>query len=133
MINFDMIGRNEPDHIYAVGTRSSPDTHALHQALNRYVGLRLTHPESYRLGRADHTWFYYANVPIIYFFGGLHDDYHTPRDTWDKLIPGKLEKVARLAFLTLWHVAEMEKRPEFVGGAWPPAPPVQIIPEELTR
>jgi hypothetical protein len=113
MINYDMIGRNEPDHIYAVGTRSSPELHTIHQDVNRYVGLRLTHPESFRLGRSDHSPFYYAGVPILYLFGGLDSDYNTPRDTWDKLIPAKMEKVARLAFLTAYTVANREARLSF--------------------
>jgi len=113
MVNFDMIGRNEPNGIYAVGTRSSEDVHAIHQAANRHVGLRLTHPESFRLGRSDHSPFYFAGVPILYLFGGLDPDYNTPQDTWDKLIPPKVEKVARLAFLTALEVAQRAERPRF--------------------
>ena len=114
MINFDMIGRNEPNQIYTVGTRSSPELHQMHQQVNSLVGLRLVHPESYRLGRSDHTSFYYANVPILYLFGGLDADYNTPYDTWDKLIPSKVEKVARLAYLTSLAIANRSKRITFV-------------------
>ena len=116
MINYDMIGRNEADHIYAVGTTSSPELHRIHQDANRHVGLRLTHPASFRLGRSDHSPFYYAGVPILYLFGGLDPDYNTPRDTWDKLISGKVEKVARLAFLTAREVAERKARITFQKG-----------------
>jgi len=113
MINFDMIGRNEPNGIYAVGTRSSEDVHRIHQDANRHVGLKLTHPGSYRLGRSDHSPFYHAGVPIMYLFGGLDPDYNTPQDTWDKLIPKKVEKVARLSFLTALEVAQRTERPRF--------------------
>jgi hypothetical protein len=123
MINFDMIGRNDADQINAVGTRSSPDVHAIHQAMNRHVGLTLTHPTSFRLGRSDHTYFYYAGVPILYFFGGFHPGYNTPRDTWDKLIPAKVERVGRLAFLTALEVANRDARPRFEERHEPPAGP----------
>lgn len=113
MINFDMVGRNAADELFAVGTRSSPQVHLIHQEMNAHVGLKLTHPESFRLGRSDHTAFYRARVPICYFFGGLHDGYHSPRDTPDLLEPTKMEKVARLAFLTAWRVAEAKKKPGF--------------------
>ncbi|MFH1732783.1 MAG: M28 family peptidase [Planctomycetota bacterium] len=113
MINFDMIGRNEPGHINAVATLSSPDVHEIHQRVNRHVGLKLSHPAGLRLGLSDHTYFYYAQVPVMYLFGGRDRDYNTPRDTWDKLIPGKTEKVARLAFLTALEVADGEARPRF--------------------
>jgi len=109
MINMDMIGKNEPDGINAVGTRSSKQLHRIHQELNRYVGLRLTHPMSYRLGLSDHSPFYYAKVPILYLFGGLDPDYNSPEDTWDKLIPEKVEKVARLAFLTAIEAGNLKE------------------------
>ena len=117
MINFDMIGRNEPNEIFAVGTRSSKEVHQIHQEMNRYVGLKLNHPASFRLGRSDHSPFYFAGVPILYLFGGLDPDYSTPGDTWDKLIPRKVEKVSRLAFLTARAVAESADRPVFISGS----------------
>jgi len=119
MINFDMIGRNAPDEINVVGTRSSPELHEIHQHLNESVGLRLHHPESFRLGRSDHTAFYYAGVPIMYLFGGLDPDYNTPRDTPDKLSVEKVERVARLAFLTAHSVAERPARISFTASAEP--------------
>ena len=119
MINFDMIGRNKPDSINAVGTCSSKELHQIHQEANRHIGLTLVHPGSYRLGLSDHSPFYYAGVPILYLFGGRDPDYNTPRDTCDKLIPGKVEKVARLAFLTAWRVAEGKDRITFVKSLDP--------------
>ena len=113
MINFDMIGRNDPNHIYAVGTRSSAVVHRIHQEANRHVRLRLEHPMSFRLGLSDHSPFYFAKVPIMYLFGGRDADYNTPRDTWERLSPGKVEKVARLAFLTAVAAGERPDRPSF--------------------
>ena len=130
MINFDMIGRNEPNEIYAVGTRSSDGLHAIHRDANRHVGLTLVHPQSYRLGRSDHSPFYFADVPIMYLFGGFHLDYNTPQDTWDKLVPAKLEKVARLAFLTARAVAERRERIRFRSREEPDVPPEgRMLPE----
>jgi len=117
MINFDMIGRNDPNEIKVVGTRSSKEIHEIHKQLNEHVGLCLTHPWSFRLGRSDHTAFYYAGVPIMYLFGGLDPDYNTPNDTPDKLIPNKVERVAKLAFLTAQRVAEQPERIRFDSTA----------------
>ncbi len=117
MINFDMIGRNDPKEIKVVGTRSSRELHEIHKQLNEHVGLGLTHPWSFRLGRSDHTAFYYAGVPIMYLFGGLDPDYNTPNDTPDKLIPNKVERVAKLAFLTAQKVAEQTERIMFDSTA----------------
>jgi hypothetical protein len=119
MINFDMIGRNDFNEIKVVGTRSSRELHEIHQRLNEYVGLLLTHPQSFRLGRSDHTAFYDAGVPIMYLFGGLDPDYNTPGDTPDKLIPHKVERVAKLAFLTAQAIAERPERIQFDRSANP--------------
>ena len=101
------------------GTRSSTQLHAIHQEANRHVGLRLTHPASFRLGLSDHSPFYHADVPILYLFGGRDPDYNTPRDTWEKLIPAKVEKVARLALLTALRVADRPERITFDKTADP--------------
>lgn len=121
MINMDMIGRNESDGINAVGTQSSKELHRIHQELNEYVGLKITHPSSYRLGLSDHSPFYYANVPIMYLFGGIDPDYNSPEDTWDKLIPGKVEKTAKLAFVTATEAGNRVERFVFEkkeGSEW---------------
>lgn len=113
MINFDMIGRNQPNEINAVATRSSAGLQRLHRLANRYVGLTIKHPRSLRLGRSDHSPFYLAEVPVMYLFGGLHPGYHTIRDTIDKLEPVKMERVARLAFLTAWLAAQRQQQLRF--------------------
>lgn len=120
MINFDMIGRNEPNAIFAVGTRTSHELHDFHQAANEHVGLRIEHPASLRLGRSDHSSFYMADVPILYLFGGLHLGYHSSDDTPEHLSVSKLGRVARLAFLTAAVAAERDRALTF-GDAPPPA------------
>ncbi len=113
MINFDMVGRNEPNEVMAVATRSSPEIHRIHQEVNRHIGLDIVNPSSFRLGRSDHTAFYDAKIPIMYLFGRLDPDYHSPQDTWDKINPEKTEKIAKLAFLTALEVANRENRIQF--------------------
>jgi Zn-dependent M28 family amino/carboxypeptidase len=105
MINFDMIGGNDPGQIWAVASRSSKVLHGLHQEANRHVGLELVHPKGLRLGRSDHTAFYRRQVPVLYFFGGLNEHYHTPQDTLDRVSCGKVARVAKLALLTAWEAA----------------------------
>jgi hypothetical protein len=58
----------------------------------------------------------------MYLFGGLDPDYNTPNDTPDKLIPNKVERVAKLAFLTAQKVAEQTKRIKFDSTAEPSGP-----------
>jgi hypothetical protein len=53
-------------------------------------------------------------IPAVFFFGGLHPDYHTPRDISSKINYPKLEKVARLVYLSAFQIANNPTRPEYV-------------------
>ncbi len=117
MINFDMIGHNDANSINAVATRSSQELHRIHQEANQHVGMKLVHPEDFRIGRSDHGRFFNVGVPVMYLFGGFHPEYNTPEDTVEKLKPQKLVRVARLAFHTAYIVVEEEKRPSFEWGS----------------
>jgi hypothetical protein len=90
--------------------------------MNRHVGLKLTHPQFFRIGLSDHTAFYTAKVPVMYLFGGMHEDHNSPRDTPERLEMEKVRRVALLAFLTGYAVADREERilfkaePDDAGG-----------------
>ncbi|MFI5125145.1 MAG: M28 family peptidase, partial [Chitinophagales bacterium] len=63
--------------------------------------------------RSDHYNFARKGVPVIFYFDGIHQDYHKPTDTPDKINYDLLEKRARLVFYTAWEMAnrnEMMKR-----------------------
>jgi Zn-dependent M28 family amino/carboxypeptidase len=67
--------------------------------------------------RSDQWSFLKKGIPAIFFFAGLHPDYHTPQDTPEKINYPKLEKVARLVYLTAFQVADAPERPHFVKAA----------------
>ncbi len=62
--------------------------------------------------RSDHWSFLSAGIPAVFLHTGLHPDYHMPTDTIDKINFPKLEKVARLAFRTVWHLSNQDARPQ---------------------
>jgi hypothetical protein len=70
--------------------------------------------------RSDHWSFVLKGIPGIFFFTGLHPDYHTPRDTPDRINYPKLEKVTRLVYLSTLDVANAQARPQFVRAAAKP-------------
>ncbi len=83
MFNLDMIGRMEDNSLALIGTGTSPrwdeliDEHAPgHFDISRRPGGR---------GGSDHTAFYLKEIPVLFFFTGVHDDYHRPEDTADKV------------------------------------------------
>ncbi len=60
------------------------------------------------LGGSDHMSFEEAKVPVAYFFNGTHADYHSPRDTWDKIQYDQMREIVNLVFLTAWEIANSE-------------------------
>lgn len=83
MFNYDMIGRMEEGNITLYGTGTSPQWEST---------IDNNSPETFNIrksasgmGGSDHTNFYRKDIPVIFFFTGIHDDYHRPTDTPDKI------------------------------------------------
>jgi Zn-dependent M28 family amino/carboxypeptidase len=118
-INLDMIGRNSPDSIAAVGldyTSLGP----LAQEVARVRGeeLRLTvvpdpWPEERLFFRSDHFNFAAKEIPAIFFFAGLHEDYHRPSDEVEKIDADKAARVARLVFYLGHRIATDPEPPRW--------------------
>lgn len=79
MLNFDMVGRLKEDNSLAVyGSGTSPVWTDLVNSINKDQ-FKLVFEES-GLGPSDHTSFYLADLPVLHFFTGQHEDYHKPTD-----------------------------------------------------
>jgi hypothetical protein len=130
-LNMDMIGRNEDDANWPVppdgnvnmvnvlGTRYNPGLKKIIEQENQQVGLKLDYkmdvvdPDSL-WSRSDHFWFATLHIPQVEFQTGLHPDYHTDRDTWNRINYPKLTKIVRLAFLSVEAMANSAERVAFV-------------------
>jgi len=85
MINFDMVGRlNEKKglQIMGVGTADSLKERVISIADTNNLKIGFIEEGS---GPSDYSSFYSKNIPVLHFWTGTHDDYHTPDDTWDKI------------------------------------------------
>src|SRR5690606_25667336 len=60
--------------------------------------------------RSDHYNFAKNGIPVIFYFNGVHEDYHKPTDTVDKINFELLIKRAKLVFYTAWEIANRDKR-----------------------
>lgn len=124
-LNIDMIGRNdiahekESDYIYIIGSNMiSTDLHTTNEKANqRYTQLKLDYkfnslddPNQFYY-RSDHYNFAKNGIPSIFYFSGVHEDYHQPTDDIEKINFAKTEKVARLVFATAWMLANANERP----------------------
>jgi Zn-dependent M28 family amino/carboxypeptidase len=117
-INVDMIGRNSPDSIVVIGKDYSSLGGAVNQVGARHPELGLTvsddiWPEERFFFRSDHFNFARLEIPAIFFFAGVHEDYHRPSDTYDKIDNDKAARVARLIFYTVQDIANAADRPEW--------------------
>lgn len=123
-LNIDMIGRIDPDkkanpnYIYLIGSdKLSQGLHDLSEAVNeKYTQLELDYkfnaeddPNRFYY-RSDHYNFAKNNIPVIFYFNGVHEDYHQTTDTPDKIEYELLAKRARLIFQTAWEIANREER-----------------------
>jgi C-terminal processing protease CtpA/Prc len=66
------------------------------------------------MGGSDQQSFVIKNIPVLFFFTGVHADYHKPSDTWDKINAEGAAKVAKLAADTAVRVSWLKDRPQFV-------------------
>jgi len=82
MLNMDMVGRlNDSTHALTVGgVGTSPAWWSLPKNKKFKIAV-----DSAGAGPSDHTSFYYAGIPVLFFFTGLHTDYHKPSDDADKI------------------------------------------------
>ena len=133
-LNIDMIGRSKkaddtnprnrdltgPDSIYVIGsTMMSTELGALSQTVNKSF-LNLTYDVKYDdpadpnrfFYRSDHFNYARKGIPIIFFFDGVHEDYHRPGDEPQKIDYDKMERVTRTIYMLLWEVASLKERPK---------------------
>jgi len=119
-VNIDMIGRrgyeyldNKTPYVYVIGSdRLSSELHDINESANRrYSNLLLDYkyndekdPNRFYF-RSDHYNFAKHGIPAIFYFNGVHDDYHRLTDTPDKIDLLLLRDRARLIFHTVWELA----------------------------
>ncbi len=132
-INIDMIGRSRfpndtvaankelsaPNEVYVIGSRMmSTELGDLSERVNRdYLNIKYDYrfddpkdPNRFFF-RSDHFNYARKGVPIIFFFDGVHEDYHRPSDSPDKIDYQKMEKITRTVYLTMQELANANQRP----------------------
>jgi hypothetical protein len=122
MINMDMIGRIRDRKIYIGGVGTGTTFAALLKELvpkHDFDG-DLTEKAGY--GSSDHTSFTTKQVPVLFFFSGLHADYHKPSDTWDKIDAPDAVRLLDLVADVTDHLTDASARPQFVRVAEPQPP-----------
>nr|MBA3242563.1 M28 family peptidase [Acidobacteriota bacterium] len=132
-LNIDMIGRSKkaddanpknkmltgPDEIYVIGSKMmSTELANLSESVNSsYLNLRFNYhydepndPERL-FYRSDHFNYARKGIPIVFYFDGVHEDYHQPSDSPDKIDYEKMMKVTRTVFILASEIANALARP----------------------
>jgi hypothetical protein len=140
VLNMDMIGRNEEvpegqgdsarfrglqvqtaasnsNAINVIGTSKSADLKTATERANKAFGLELKfrydNNTSNLMRRSDHWPFLQKGVPALWFFTGLHPDYHTIHDRPERVNYEKMEKITRMIHQVSWDLANADGRPRF--------------------
>ncbi|MEX2233579.1 MAG: M28 family peptidase [Cyclobacteriaceae bacterium] len=123
-LNIDMIGRRDeqhkdsPPYVYVIGAdKLSSALHEVSESVNRrftklvfdYTYNDENHPARLYY-RSDHWNFAQKNIPIIFYFDGIHEDYHLPSDEVDKIEFDLLTTRVKCIFFTAWEIANRDER-----------------------
>ena len=123
-LNIDMIGRRDFKHrdsapyVYVIGAdKLSNELNRVSETINKqytnlifdYIYNDVNHPDRLYY-RSDHWNFAKKNIPIIFYFDGIHEDYHKPSDEIDKIEFDLLTKRTQCIFYTAWEIANREQR-----------------------
>jgi len=131
-LNIDMIGRSRPagdtnplnaelsgpNEIFVIGSKMmSTELGTLSETVNSsYLNVNFNYkyddpkdPNRFFF-RSDHYNYAQKGIPIIFYFDGVHEDYHRPSDSPDKIDYQKMEKVARTIYATMWELANRPAR-----------------------
>lgn len=112
MLNLDMVGRLKDNELYVYGVGTSPSWKGLIQRANEGFGFKLVE-ESGGYGPSDHDSFTRSSVPVLFYFTGLHNDYHRPSDDFDKIDFGDLARITDMVSTAAFEMVTMPQRPSF--------------------
>jgi len=117
-LNTDMVGRNWPDTIVAIGKEHSDLGVTLNTVNEAHPELRMTAiddiwPEERFYFRSDHFNFAKKGVPVLFFFNGTHDDYHGRDDEPDRIDTEKAARIGQLVFFLGMEIGNRTERPKW--------------------
>jgi len=113
MLNLDMVGRLDGEKLIVHGTGTAKEFDALADKFGKDFGFKITKKPG-GFGPSDHSSFYGAKVPVLFFFTGTHTDYHRPSDDYDKLNVSGMRRISELVAHAATTLADADTRPEYV-------------------
>ena len=114
MVNFDMIGRMKPEQksLSISGTGSAVEGDSILKLYEDTTLFKLKLRQGAG-GGSDHASFYNKKLPVFFMITGMHEDYHTPSDTWEKIDSAGMENVLRFAVKFINDIAGRDAKLTF--------------------
>ncbi|HEY8506428.1 MAG TPA: M28 family peptidase [Gemmataceae bacterium] len=137
MINLDMVGRLNGEKLEVGGTGTAKGFDALIEKLNGYYKFDLKKSPG-GMGPSDHAAFYPKKIPVFFFFTGLHENYHRPSDTPDRINYDGMARIVDMVEELGARLATANPRPQYVkvsgglmpGRQRPKVPSIRFMPGE---
>ena len=123
MLNLDMIGRPRNNAVMLGGIGTSPTFAEITKAAATEAGIEAKPSSQGGYGASDHASFYMKNLPVLFFFSGLHGDYHRPSDDWQLIDGPGAVKIVGMVYGVATRLNVLDARPQFTkvdepaGGA----------------
>jgi len=112
MINMDMIGRIRDDKVYIGGVGTGSTFKSVLEQAQKDAPFKIEYSAG-GYSSSDHTSFVTKKIPVLFFFSGLHSDYHKPSDTWDKINSSSAARLLDMVESVATHLAETDQPPAF--------------------
>jgi aminopeptidase YwaD len=117
MLNFDMVGRMSNNRVSVSGVGTAAEWEGILKTANtESLNLQLSQSAS---GGSDHMPFMRREIPVLFFFTGMHPDYHRPSDTWEKINYEGQAQIVALAERVVYDLASRPERPKFTRPQQP--------------
>jgi Zn-dependent M28 family amino/carboxypeptidase len=114
MINMDMIGRLRSGQLFIGGVATGSTFKKIVDEANRPARFEIESADHGGYGSSDQYSFTPKQIPFMFFFTGLHPDYHTPSDTWDKIDAGSTARLVDFIAAVAQRLVDSPQRPRFV-------------------
>jgi len=114
MLNMDMIGRIKNDKVYIGGVGTGSTFQQVLDQAHADSPLKFEYSQG-GYASSDHTSFVAKRIPVLFFFSGLHSDYHKPSDTWEKINGEAAARLLNVVASAAVAIADAPGRPQFVA------------------
>ncbi|MBZ5683783.1 MAG: M28 family peptidase [Acidobacteriia bacterium] len=112
MINMDMIGRIKDDKVYIGGVGTGSTFKPVLEQAQKEAPFKIEYSAG-GYSSSDHTSFVTKKIPVLFFFSGLHSDYHKPSDTWDKINGASAARLLDMVESVAVQLANTDQPPAF--------------------